>query len=455
MIGMMALSELAQQLGGELIGNDSVFNQLSTDTRTLARGDAYLALSGERFDGNAFVSEAIEKGASGAIVSQELDHEIPMLRVADTHLALGEIAKLNRQRSSATVIALTGSQGKTTVKEMINSILSNRAATLVTHANLNNTIGVSLTLLQLNDEHRFAVVEMGADCAGEISFSVDKTQPDIALITNANAAHIDGFGSLQGIVEGKGEIIEGLHESGTLILNADDPNVEQWIARAASKNIVLFSPGSSETAVSYSATNCRLDSQGRLSFTLLSPTGRQDITLKLLGKHNVANAVAAASAAMQAGATLDDVHAGLKLLKPVAGRLNPLTGTNGCCVIDDTYNASPTSFIAAIDVLVTYPTKTVLIAGDMKELGAEIAAAHSAVGEYASRAGVNEFWAVGECSLLAVQAFGYKARHFSDKAELVAACKEIANENTVFLVKGSRGSQMETVVSSLMTSEGG
>ncbi|MDP6414326.1 MAG: UDP-N-acetylmuramoyl-tripeptide--D-alanyl-D-alanine ligase, partial [Gammaproteobacteria bacterium] len=331
---MMTLSELAQQLGGELIGNDSVFNQLSTDTRALARGNAYLALSGERFDGNDFVSEAIEKGASGAIVSRDLDHEIPLLRVADTHLALGEIAKLNRQRSSATVIALTGSQGKTTVKEMINSILSNRAATLVTHANLNNTIGVSLTLLRLNDEHRFAVVEMGADRAGEICFSVDKTQPNIALITNASAAHIEGFGSLQGIVEGKGEIIEGIHESGTLILNADDPNVEQWIARAASKNVVLFSAGSSEMAVSYSATNCRLDSQGCISFTLLSPAGSQDITLKLLGKHNVANAVAAASAAMQAGATLDDVYTGLKLLKPVAGRLNPLMGINDCCVID-------------------------------------------------------------------------------------------------------------------------
>lgn len=204
---MINLSALAQKLDGELIGGDIAFSELSTDSRTLSHGDMYLALNGDRFDGNDFVAEAITKGASGAIVSKELDIDCSMLRVPDTHAALGEIAKLNRQRSSAKVIALTGSQGKTTVKEMIHRMLSNQASTLVTHANLNNTIGVPLTLLQLNEKHEFAVIEMGANRAGEIAFSADKALPNVALITNASSAHIEGFGSLQGIVEAKGEII--------------------------------------------------------------------------------------------------------------------------------------------------------------------------------------------------------------------------------------------------------
>ena len=253
---MINLSALAQKLDGELMGGDIAFSQLSTDSRTLSHGDMYLALNGDRFDGNDFVVEAITKGASGAIVSKELDIDCPMLRVPDTHAALGEIAKLNRQRSSAKVIALTGSQGKTTVKEMIHRMLSNQASTLVTHANLNNTIGVPLTLLQLNEKHEFAVIEMGANRAGEIAFSADKALPNIALITNASSAHIEGFGSLQGIVEAKGEIIDGVSPQGTVILNLMDPNANQWIERAKSRRVVLFSAcNSSNGPAEYFASN--------------------------------------------------------------------------------------------------------------------------------------------------------------------------------------------------------
>ena len=447
---MINLSALAQKLDGELMGGDIAFSQLSTDSRTLSRGDMYLALSGDRFDGNDFVVEAITKGASGAIVSKELDIDCPMLRVPDTHAALGEIAKLNRQRSSAKVIALTGSQGKTTVKEMIHRMLSNQASTLVTHANLNNTIGVPLTLLQLNEKHGFAVIEMGANRAGEIAFSADKALPNIALITNASSAHIEGFGSLQGIVEAKGEIIDSVSPQGTVILNLMDPNANQWIERAKSRRVVLFSACNSNNGpVEYFASNVLMGNGGCVSFTLNSPAGKCRLSLNLLGCHNVGNAVAAASAAMEAGATLDDIQKGLANLGPIGGRLEAKCALFGSRLIDDTYNASPNSFFVAIDVLMSFSGMRVLIAGDMKELGQESASAHALVGKYAAIAGVDEFWAVGEKSRFAVQAFGDNARHFASKSDLLAACKEIASNDTVFLVKGSRDTQMETIVSEL------
>ena len=450
----MNFSKLAQQLDGELIGTDIAFSKLSTDTRTLVDGEVYLALSGDRFDGNDFVAEAVAKGASGAIVSRELDTNISQLRVPDTHAALGEIAKLNRQHSSAIVIALTGSQGKTTVKEMIASILSNQAPTLVTHANLNNTIGVPLTLLQLNDKHEYAVIEMGANRAGEIAFSADKALPDIALITNASAAHIEGFGSLQGIVEAKGEIIDSVFPTGTVVLNAADPNVSQWIERAGSRRVVLFSACRTLESVDYFASNVLIDKSGCMKFVLNTPAGQRQLRLNLLGWHSVGNAVAAASTAMEAGATLDDVEAGLSSLQPVKNRLEPKTAIQGSHLIDDTYNASPNSFFAAIDVLMNFTGTRVVVAGDMRELGAESASAHRMVGKYAAIAGVNEFWAVGEQSRPAVEAFGESARFFNSKEELVKACKAIANKDTVFLVKGSRGVQMETVVQELTADRG-
>jgi UDP-N-acetylmuramoyl-tripeptide--D-alanyl-D-alanine ligase len=239
-IGEMTLSDLAARTGGELIGADATFSKVSTDSRSVMPGDLYLALIGKHFNGHNFIDAAMQKGAVAAVVSDAAVTSIPVLQVSDTHKALGDLANVNRRRSDATVIALTGSQGKTTVKEMVGAILSNRAKTLITSKNLNNTIGVPLTLLRLMDE-QFAVIEMGANGAGEIAFSVAITKPDIVLITKASAAHIEGFGSLQGIVEAKGEIIDGLGDLGIAVLNADDDNVEQWLRRAESKKTVLFS----------------------------------------------------------------------------------------------------------------------------------------------------------------------------------------------------------------------
>ncbi|MCI5107840.1 MAG: UDP-N-acetylmuramoyl-tripeptide--D-alanyl-D-alanine ligase [Pseudomonadales bacterium] len=449
MIGSMSLANLAKQLNGQLSGADVSFRSLSTDTRTIHPGDAYLALVGERFDGNDYVDEAKQRGAAAAIVSKPRKADLPLLQVADTHQALAQIALENRLRSEARVIALTGSQGKTTVKEMLASILAKAGPTLYTSANLNNTIGVPLTLLRLDKSHRFAVIEMGANGQGEIAFSVNAARPNLALITNASDAHVEGFGSLQGIVEAKGEILDGLQSGGRALLNADDPNVGQWIKRAAAHHVVLFSYDNKYGQASYYARKVRIGEQGRVAFELQSPLGSQAVSLHLLGKHNVFNAVAAACAAIEAGASLEQVAAGLADCETVPGRLMPLPGIRGSNIIDDSYNASPASFFAAIDVLMTFKGKKILLAGDMKELGSNSAEGHFAVGNYAREAGVDELWAVGQASQQTVAGFGGAGKLFGSQEELIKAGRSEADENTVFLIKGSRGSRMDVLVEAL------
>lgn len=449
MIGTMTLTDLARQLNGQVLGADASFQKLSTDTRSIAPGDAYLALVGERFDGNDFVELAESKGAAAAIVSRESQCGLPQLKVADTHHALAGIARENRLRSDAKIIALTGSQGKTTVKEMLAAILQNAAPTLYTQANLNNTIGVPLTLLQLEAKHCFAVLEMGANAAGEIAFSVAAALPHIALITNASDAHVEGFGSLQGIVRAKGEILDLLGSEGVAVLNADDPSVGDWIVRAGESRVVLFSYGNEDGRSLYYADKVALAENGRVSFTLCSPQGCAGVELQMLGKHNIVNAIAAAAAAIEAGGSLGDVQKGLSSVAPVPGRMNPLPGINASYLIDDTYNASPSSFRAAIDVLLTCGTRKILVAGDMRELGPDEVAAHADVGRYARQSGVDELLAVGELSNETVAAFGSGARHFDSQEQLIKACKQLASDQVTFLIKGSRGARMDTVVDAL------
>jgi UDP-N-acetylmuramoyl-tripeptide--D-alanyl-D-alanine ligase len=447
-IGSMTILKLAEEMNARVEGGDAEFSRLSTDTRSLEEGDAYLALEGERFDGHDFVKAAEEAGAGAVIVSRKVKSDLPQLLVPDTHKALGDIARLNRMRSKAKVIALTGSQGKTTVKEMIAAILGNKASTLATRANLNNTIGVPLTLLELASDHEFAVIEMGANSAGEIAFSSQVTRPDIALITCASAAHVEGFGSLQGIVEAKGEILDSLTMEGIAVLNGDDPNVGQWIARSAHCRQILFSANGNK-AMTYRAEDISLNDKGQVSFRLLGPRGEVIITLQLLGVHNVANALAAAAVALEAGATLGDVRTGLAALKPVPGRLVSMQGLGNSLLIDDTYNASPNSFFAAIDVLKWLPGRQVLVAGDMKELGDEAEASHFAVGEYARKAGIPELWVTGEFAEEVAAGFGSGAKVFPDQESLKNYCIEQADSDLIFLIKGSRGAHMEVVLNEL------
>jgi|TARA_B100002003_G_C14091823_1_gene525123 UDP-N-acetylmuramoyl-tripeptide--D-alanyl-D-alanine ligase len=453
LIGQMTLSALALNMNGNSTHGDAVFDSVSTDTRKLREGDLYIALVGENFDGNQFVGQAWEKGASGAIVSSEQDCELPQLTVVDTQMALGELASLNRQRSEAKLIALTGSQGKTTVKEMIGAILSVGARTLTTRSNLNNTIGVPLTLLELTEAHQFAVVEIGANAPGEIAYCVKLVEPDIALITNAAAAHLEGFGDLHGIVQAKGEIIDGLKEGGVLLLNADDKNFASWKLRAGDRKVISFS-GSGEKSADYFAVDIQVMGREGIAFHLMGPQSSLDIRLNMLGAHNVVNALAAAALSLEAGASNDDVIAGLAGLESIKGRMSSLPGVNKTWLIDDTYNASPSSFRAAIDVLAAFEGRKILVVGDMKELGQETASAHCEVGKYARKKQIDDLLSVGEISHLSSTELGANGKHFPDKEQLVSACKSIMDTNTAVLVKGSRGAGMDEVVAGLVAREG-
>jgi UDP-N-acetylmuramoyl-tripeptide--D-alanyl-D-alanine ligase len=449
LIGNMTLSLLAQELGGELLGEDVIFSNVSTDTRSLKSGDLYLALAGKNFDGNNFIKEAERAGASSAVLSGQVTSKLPALKVTDTHAALAKIANMNRQRSTAKIIAVTGSQGKTTVKEMLNSILNNSADCLATKANLNNTIGVPLTLLNLEQQHEYAVIEMGANGAHEIAFSVAATEPDIGLITNASPAHIEGFGTLQGIVVAKGEIIDGLKSDGVMVLNADDTYVDEWLARAAGKRTARFSFENAAGDAQYFASRVVVRIDGSSSFNLHAPQGEQELSIQFLGNHNVLNAVAASAVAMEAGASLTDVAEGLAKVVPVSGRLSRLSGVSGCHLIDDSYNASPGSFFAAIDVLSKLSGQKILVMGDMKELGTDTDSAHRSIGEYAAVAKLDALWATGKKSKLAIDAYAGKGRHFESKEELIEALIDITNSDLTVLIKGSRGAKMNEVVTAL------
>ncbi len=447
MIGEYSLLEVAKKCKGYIIGDDVKIYRFSTDSRNMLPGDAFIALKGKNFDGNDLVLDAAKKGAVAAVVTEKIDTNLPMLHVDDGLEALAAVANITRERSSAKVIGITGSQGKTTVKEMIGSILSQAGETLITPKNQNNTIGVPLTLLSLTDQHEFAVIEMGADRHGEIRFSASTAKPNIALITNANDAHVEGFGSLAGIVEAKGEIIDATNLTGRLVLNYDDANVKTWVARAESRVIKKFSVHSSNA--DYFASDVCLGSEGTAEFTLNTPLGSQTIKLGLLGSHNVLNAVAASAAAMEAGANPSHVKTGLESVQPVTGRLSLTKGIKQCKLLDDTYNASPSSFRAAIDVFKFFPGEKVLVAGDMRELGIKSEEFHRQIGEYAANSGIERLYAIGDKSRHMVRAFGSGAKHFSSRTELIDECREIAASNLAFLIKGSRGSRMEAVMQKL------
>jgi UDP-N-acetylmuramoyl-tripeptide--D-alanyl-D-alanine ligase len=451
MIGTLSLGALQAVVPATRYGVDVNFSRVSTDTRTLRPGDLYIALRGASFDGNDFVDQAFENGAGAAIVSSPQAVRSPCLLVADTTAALAELALLNRQRSSARVVAITGSQGKTSVKEMIGRILSVSHRTLVTRGNFNNHIGVPLTLLELDETHECAVIELGASGLGEIAWTVRLAQPHVAVLTNAAATHLEGFGSLAGVVQTKGEIIDGLPADGTAVLNADDPHFAVWRARAGQRRALCFSLH--DTSADYQASAILIDGREGTQFTLHTPAGDCGITLHLLGLHNVANALAASAAAMAAGATLEDVRVGLALVRPVAGRLCLREAANGAALVDDTYNASPSSFRAAIDVLRGFPGRRILIMGDMGELGSDAESGHRYVGDYARSCGIDTLWATGPLSRLAVSGFGEGALHFASIDSLIAHALVNTDAQCSVLIKGSRSAGMERAVEKLIAGD--
>ncbi|MCQ4321414.1 UDP-N-acetylmuramoyl-tripeptide--D-alanyl-D-alanine ligase [Stutzerimonas stutzeri] len=453
MLEAKRLGALVEPLSARLISADAAFSSVSTDSRAIEPGQLFIALSGPRFDGHAYLADVAAKGAVAALVERHVPEvSLPQLVVADSRIALGQLGALNRNAFNGPVVAITGSSGKTSVKELLASIL--RAvyggdAVLATRGNLNNDLGVPLTLLELGAQHQAAVIELGASHVGEIAYTVSLTRPDVSLITNAGTAHVGEFGGPEKIVEAKGEILDGLGPKGVAVLNRDDRAYPVWQRRVAGKRVVSFALTSPLADIH--PASIAYDLRGCPNFVLTGPTGSVRVQLNLLGRHSVANALAAAAAASALGVSRQHIVAGLESLQPVKGRGVAQMLTNGVRLIDDTYNANPASVCAAIDVLAGFAGRTVLVLGDMGELGAWAEQGHREVGSYAAGK-VDTLFAVGPLMKHAVDAFGRGARHFADQQSLIESLRLEQGNATTILIKGSRSAAMDKVVAALSAS---
>ncbi|MDP2787681.1 MAG: UDP-N-acetylmuramoyl-tripeptide--D-alanyl-D-alanine ligase [Pseudomonadota bacterium] len=493
----MHLHEAAQALHAAAVGADVAITAVSTDTRNLPAGCLFVALKGPRFDGHKFAAKALEQGAAAVMVAADAQMTIsPAIVVKDTLQALGRLAAWHRGQMPAKVAAITGSNGKTTVKEMLAAILAVEVGAeaaedcvLATAGNLNNDIGMPLTLLKLTPQHRYAAIEMGMNHAGEIAYLTQIARPDVALVNNALRAHLEGLGSVEAVARAKGEIYAGLKEGGIAIVNADDPHATLWRGLACPRKVISF--GFSENAnvrilpgsrtVAGAAAPRQRDSSGEaLQLTLDTPQGRIETTLQVPGEHNLRNAAAAASLALALGIGVESIASGLADYTGVKGRLQSHACILGATLIDDTYNANPDSVLAAIQVLAARPGTRILVLGDMGELGPDAANLHSEVGERARAAGIDRLLCLGEMTLHTVEAFGTNGMHFERIEELLAEIEcALADEQpprsenhlaaprggampalgrpgggpVTVLVKGSRFMQMERIVKSFMEAD--
>ncbi len=440
-----ALSRAATAVNGELHGTDRDFVGVSTDTRTLANGELFFALSGPNFDGGEFVAEAQRKGAAGAVVDTLVEDDIAQIRVDDTRLALGRLGSAWRSQQPATVVGVTGSNGKTTLKEMIAAILKTEAPTLATAGNLNNDIGVPLMLMRIESTHQFAVIEMGANHQTEIAYLTSLAKPDVVVISNAGPSHLEGFGSLDGVARGKGEILQGEPGPKVAVLNADDHYIDYWLSIAGDAEVIQF--GLDNTADVY-ATDIDARSDA-MRFTLHLPTASFALTLPLAGIHNVRNACAAAAIAQALNIAPEQIQAGLEALEPVSGRLRPIAGLNGSTIFDDSYNANPGSVQAAGEFLATLDGETWLVLGDMFELGDEAENLHARLGETLADCGIDRLLTLGDLSRHTASAFGDGGQAFQSVDKLNSALTDAIHAEVTVLVKGSRGMRMERVVEAL------
>jgi UDP-N-acetylmuramoyl-tripeptide--D-alanyl-D-alanine ligase len=449
-VPMMRLSEAAAMLGVPFNGSDADVLRVSTDSRAIEPGDLFIALRGERFDGGAFAAQALRQGAVGVVLDARQAPAITdALRVDDTRLALGRLGAAWRARFRLPVVAITGSNGKTTVKEMLAAILrveaGSDAAVLHTEGNLNNDIGLPLMLLRLRERHQFAVLEMGMNHVGEIDYLTRLARPDVALVNNAMTAHIGLLGSVEATARAKGEIFNGLSGAGIAVFNADDPHAGLWREMNARRSVIDF--GLKQPA----AVHGRYEpAEFGAALTLTLPNATLDVALQVPGEHNVMNALAAAAAAFTLDVSYRSIVAGLAGFTGVKGRLQKKVALHGSTFIDDTYNANPDSVKAALAVLAQQPGKKVLVLGDMGELGADAAAMHAQIGRAARTAGIDRLLALGELTKETVGAFGPGAMHFERIQELLAELENELTTDTTVLVKGSRFMQMERVVQSFM-----
>ncbi len=448
---MMRLSEAALATRGQLIGADVEFCCVRTDSRAIKKGQLFVALQGENFDGHEYAAQSLEQGASAVLVSKA-SNVSPAVVVEDTRLALGDLASHWRAKFDMPVVAITGSNGKTTVKEMLAAILkvatADDASVLATQGNLNNDIGLPMTMLNLGKQHRYAVLEMGMNHTGELSYLSNLAKPNVALVNNAGTAHIGELGSLEAIANAKGEIFEGLADGGTAIINADDVFANLWKNLASKHQQVTFGlKAKADVTAKYELHAASSDLE------LIAPNGTVKFTLPAPGLHNVSNALAAASAALALNVSLENIATGLSNFAGVKGRLQTKQGFAGAKVIDDTYNANPMSMKAAIDVLKASAGQRIFVMGDMAELGADAASMHAEIGAYAKTAGIEKFYALGELTKNAVTAFGANAMHFGTVEALAESLKSIMNAETTVLVKGSRSMRMERVVDAIQLAQ--
>lgn len=470
------LNWLSQVLGAPFDGrvaynlNQKIVN-ITTDSRTIVAGEVFVALKGPNFDGHKFVAEVQNKGAIAAVVEQLVDDAaIPQIVVPNTLKALGALGAAVAEGVGAKTIAITGSVGKTSVKEMCAQILRQKGEVLATAGNFNNEIGVPLTLLRLEEKHQFAVVELGANHLGEIAYTTRLAKPDVAILNNVAEAHLEGFGSLQGVANAKSEIYEGLKPNGVAIFNHESDYRKQWLDKLDKQfgqvpgRVVEFAlwPSKPEPSaasdIEFSASDITLADDGCASFDLHHNDDVQRVKLAVPGKHNVLNALAAASACFQVGASLTEIVAGLSTSASVKGRVNLNTVTDRMLVIDDTYNANVQSVKAAIDLLQSYDAQQILILGDMAELGQDARRLHQEVGLYGLKAGVHHLFSFGVLSQSASQEFAEQGGHYASQSQLINDVSKVVetilssatDSKVVVLVKGSRSAKMELVVEQLI-----
>lgn len=463
----MMLSEIAACVQGKLVGEDVVISSVSIDTRAIKPGQLYVAIKGHNFDGNEFVAQAEQAGAVAAIVHQGvaatareggsvaistelMRPTVPHIVVDDTRLALAELAGAWRKKAAVSVVGITGSNGKTTVKEMVAAILSVNGKTLFTQGNLNNDIGVPLTLLRLDEQHRYAVVEMGANHPSEIEYTSQYAQADVVIITNVGAAHIEGFGSVAGVAKAKGEIIQTLKQDGVAVLNRDDAYFDYWQSVAGTRKVVSFGLDDRAGVTAHSVKTEIVDHAFATTFELVTAAGALTVKLKLAGRHNVVNALAATAACLALDIDLQQVKQGLESVKPVTGRLQPLVSRLGNIVIDDTYNANSASLKAGLDVLSNCEGKHWLVLGAFGELGPESQRIHEQIGELIKSSGVVRLLAIGSDARNTVNVFGKGATFFDSQNDLIEALKQELKGDEAILVKGSRAQRMENVVAALV-----
>jgi UDP-N-acetylmuramoyl-tripeptide--D-alanyl-D-alanine ligase len=443
------LATLAAACGGTLHGADAAFAAAQIDSRRVAAGDLFVALRGTRRDGHDFVAAAAAAGAVGALVARRVDAPLAQIVVPDVEAALGAAARAWRAAYAGIVVAVAGSNGKTTCKEILAAILAQAGGTLATRGNLNNQLGVPLTLLRLDPQQRTAVIEIGANHPGEVAALAALARPHIGLVTNAGAEHLEGFGSIEGVARAEGELFAALGRDGTAVLNADDAYAALWRSMTRAR-VVSFGLA---VSADVRAERLQLDvgARGCLThFELVAPAGRRVVELALAGRHNVQNALGAAAAALAAGATLEHVAAGLAAARAVSGRLQFKTARGGAWLIDDSYNANPSSLRAAIDVLAELGGRCWLVLGDMAELGDHAAASHRDAGRYARARGIERLYAHGALAALAAREFGVGAQCFDSIEPLVGALQSELGPEVRLLIKGSRSNRLERVVAALV-----